>query len=228
MENIKSFISKKIITLQGENLGYVLDGLFDRNIRNFKGFIVVDNESEEEFLLKKEDIFSLGQDCIIIENSQVISPLIMRTETSFIGKDVYSTDGIFLGNIRDIFIEKNQVKKVICTRAEILPKNIIIGGDGCVIVGNKKKRRKSIAFPRLQNDKRLAQITQIESSEGIKLQAPAKFIGNLNFVLNKIMQYDLMGLNNEIIAKKGEKINKNIINKAISHGKANLLLFYCK
>ena len=39
------------------------------------------------------------------------------------------------------------------------------------------------------------------------------------------LKENLFGLNNEIIAKKGEKINKKLINKALSHGKGNMLLF---
>ena len=60
MENIKSFISKKIISLQGEKIGYILNGLFDKQLKHFIGFVVVDEESEEEFILEEDKIFSCG------------------------------------------------------------------------------------------------------------------------------------------------------------------------
>lgn len=225
MENIKSFISKKIITMQGEKIGYVLNVTFDKELKYLHGFIVVDEESEEEFLLKKDDILSMGQDCIMIENSQVIKPIILLTHSTFLGKEVYSSSGVFLGNIEDIIVENNQVKKVICDKCEIISKNIIGAGGDCVIVGNKKRAKKMIGFPKVE-DKRIVSITQLPKSE--KVHVPSKLIGNINLVLNKTMKENLLGLNNEIIARKGEKINKKILDKAISHGKGNLLLFYCE
>lgn len=229
MENIKSFISKNIITLQGEKIGYVLNAIFDKDFKIFCGFIVVDQESEEEFLLKKEDIVSLGQDCIVVENSQVVKPLILLSQYAFIGKEVYSSSGVFLGRIKDVEIEGRQVKKIFSDKCEILSKNIVGAGEGCVVVGNKKKSKKTQIFPKT-NDKRIVSITQISNSreEDKNVQKPSKLIGNLNIALNKIMKEDLLGLNNEIIARKGERINRKILDKALSHGKGNLLLFYCE
>lgn len=224
MENIKTFISKKIITMQGEKIGYVLNVTFDKELKFLHGFIVVDEESEEEFLLKKDDIFSIGQDCIVVENAQVIKPLILLTCNSYLGKEVYSSSGVFLGNIKDIVVENSQVKKVICDKCEILSKNIIGAGEGCVIVGNKRKGKKRQGFPKV-SDRRIVSVSGLATEA---VQTPSKLIGNVNIVLNKIMKEDLFGMNNEVIARKGEKIDRKILDRAISHGKANLLLFYCE
>lgn len=226
MENIKSFISKKIITLQGEKIGYILNGVFDRDFKSFLGFVLVDEESEEEFLLEREDIFSCGDDCVIIENSQKIHPLILLTNFTFIGREVYSSDGTFLGFVRDVFFEKGEVKKILCDRGEILSKNVMGAGEGCVIVGRKKRAKNINSFPKSVQDNRSVQVSLPNNiPHNSPSQKPIKFMGNIDSVIGKIMKENLLGLNNEVIAKKGGRINKKIISKALSHGRGNMLLF---
>lgn len=227
MENIKSFISKKIISLQGEKIGYILNGLFDKQLKHFIGFVVVDEESEEEFILEEDKIFSCGEDCIVVESAEAIKPLILLTNFALLGKDVYTDDGVFLGVIKDIVFDHKEVKKILCDKAEILVRQVVGVGEGCVVVGKRKKQKKSLNFPKNESCNRVVKITQISSrqNENSTSQKPVKFMGNINSVIGKTLKENLFGLNNEIIAKKGEKINKKLINKALSHGKGNMLLF---
>lgn len=221
MENVKNFISKKIITLQGEKIGYILNILFDKEFKNFKGFIVVDEESQEEFLLKDDDIFSRGEDCLIIENSLLLQPLILLDNFVFLGKETYTCDGVNLGRVEDVVISKCEVKKIICQRAEVLPKQILASGE-CVIVGRKKPIKKG-GFPKVKGDGVVRVVGLQRGNEEMK--EPIRVMGNINKIIGKSMRDDLLGLNNEMIAKKGERITKNIIDRALLHGKGNLLLF---
>lgn len=227
MENIKSFISKKIISLQGEKIGYILNGLFDKELKRFMGFVVVDEESEEEFMLEESNIYSRGKDCIVVENSEAVKPLILLTNFALLGKEVFTDEGVFLGSIKDVEFERNEVKKIICEKAEILARQVVGAGEGCIIIGKRKKQKKSLTFPKNESYNRVVKITQITSAQKdfVSSQKPVKFMGNINSVLGKTLKENLFGLNNEIIAKKGEKINKKLINKALSHGKGNMLLF---
>lgn len=225
MENLKSFISKKIISLQGEKLGYILNGIVDNELKNFIGFVVVDDESEEEFLLEFSRVYSCGENCVMIESEQSVKPLILLSNYMIIGKDVYSDDGVFLGKIRDIIFNSKGVRKIVCEKAEIMARQVASVGNGCVIVGKKKQQKNT--FPKNGGFDRKVQISQIKQikKENNEIQKPIKLMGNINVIVGKMMKEDLIGLNNEIIAKKGEKINKKIINKALAHGKGNLLFF---
>ena len=227
MENVKLLISKKVISLEGENVGYVLNVVFDGAFKNFLGLAVVDNESEEEFFVDKNDMVANGQDCVVIKSNLNLNPLILLSNITPFDKEIYTDDGLCLGTTKDVIIEGGMTRKIICDKGEILPKNIISIGKSCILVGKKRKVKK-IAFSQQFTDlERKVTITQINKKPlpANDQQKPIKMIGNINTVLGKTVKENILGLNNEIIAKKGEKINKKMLNKALSHGKANLLLF---
>lgn len=227
MESIKSYISKKIITLEGDYVGYVLNVVFDNDFKNLLGFVMVDEESEEELFLDKSNIVSFGQDCFVIESATCIKPLILLSSFLPLGKEIFSQEGISLGIVRDVFVGNFITQKVVSDKAEILAKQIVSVGKNCIIIGKKKKQKKENKFPQNVDNNKKVFITQINNNfEDKNSQKPIKLIGNINSVLGKIIKENIMGLNNEIIAKKGEKINKKIIDKALAHGKSNLLLFY--
>ena len=62
MNSLKSFISKKVVSLgEGKLIGYVLNVCLDQKLNNLIGFIIVDEESEEEKFLSFKNLKSYNE-----------------------------------------------------------------------------------------------------------------------------------------------------------------------
>ena len=57
---------------EGRLCGYVLDIIFDENLKKIIGFKVADDESENLYFLNRRDIFSSGDDCVMIDSQAVL------------------------------------------------------------------------------------------------------------------------------------------------------------
>jgi sporulation protein YlmC with PRC-barrel domain len=230
MEKITSYISKKVISLDDGNMaGYVLNVFFDENIKTFAGLIIVDEESENSFVLPRSEIVSVGEDCVMIENALKLKYNI-SSSNSPIGKLVYDIHGNMLGRVTDIEVAGKWVKKVITDKCEFPQRYIRTAGEKYIIYGNPKKKEKEVTFPQLK---------EISSANGLinenvhiqnnqKQDSPTILLANPNVLVGKIVTNDILGFNNEVIARKFDIIDKNIINKAKLHNKINLLSFYSK
>ena len=103
MERIKSIVSKKVISVEeGKLCGYVLDLVFDENMKQFLGLIVVDDETENTYFLNRKDIISQGDDCVMIDGENVLSFDISSVRNNPIGKNIYDINGINLGRVVDV------------------------------------------------------------------------------------------------------------------------------
>ena len=64
MENI----SKIVLTLDGQMIGYILDVAFDELTLKKIGYYVVDEETEGELFLKLEDVVSISDVAVIVKD----------------------------------------------------------------------------------------------------------------------------------------------------------------
>ena len=64
MENI----SKIVLTLDGQKIGYILDVAFDELTLKKIGYYVVDEETEGELFLKLEDVISISDVAVVVED----------------------------------------------------------------------------------------------------------------------------------------------------------------
>ena len=64
MENI----SKIVLTLDGQIIGYILDVAFDELTLKKIGYYVVDEETEGELFLKLEDVVSISDVAVIVKD----------------------------------------------------------------------------------------------------------------------------------------------------------------
>lgn len=234
MEKISSIISKKVVSVsEGELIGYILNVEFDDYIKQVKNFIVVDDESEKTFLLSRNAIKSIGEDCVIVSSSQDLEICLDENTNNLVGKTVYDEKGCCLGKINDIILQGKYVKKVVTDKCEFLSKYIKSYGKNYVIYGNRRNKpgAKIISTKSIAR----APIVRIEDmrDEGGLYQAtgqtkPYRILANQNTIIGRIMIDDLYGLNNEIIARKNAVINQNIINRAKAHNKLNMLIYYSK
>ncbi len=230
MEKISNYISKKVITLdEGEYAGFVLNVIFDEDLNKLIGFIVVDEESDNVFTFKKEEVRAVGEDCIIISSAKKLQIFLEEDGNSPVGKQVYDTSGFLLGRVVDVVIDGLQVRRIITTKCEFFRRNIRKLGKNYIIFGNKerKKNKKETKLFKIEDENMPKVYIQKVGTMPSQSQ-PYRLLANQNSILGRTMINDLYGYNNEIIAKKYDIINQNIINRAKMHNKLNFLIYYSK
>lgn len=236
MKKLNDYISKKVISLDEGNLvGYVVNLVFDDELKIFDGLIVVDEESENTFILDRQHIVSEGDDCVMIENSAKLQFCISSMSNNPINKDVYDGFGNILGRVKEVEAEGKFVRKIITNRCEFTPRFIRKAGDNFIILGRKKVRRDKGSFKgqvgEVSNNETVLPISYVstegDSNFGVA-ETPARLFANSNILIGKMVTNNILGLNNELIASKFDIIDKKIINKAKNHNKLNLLAYYSK
>lgn len=234
MEKASKYISKKVISIDDGNLvGYVLNIIFDNNLKTFEGLIVIDEESENSFVLEKKNILAVGEDCVMIENTFVMKFDISSLSNNPIGKIVYDRQGNMLGRVIEVEILGKNVKKIITNKCEIPQRLICKSGDNFLIYGNPIKNKKNKSFNQQISESispnlpiSFATIQAVPESKPAENQA--RLFANSNMLIGRRVSNDILGLNNELIANKFDIIDKNIVNKARKHNKLNLLAYYSK
>lgn len=242
MEKISSIISKKVISLEeGGAAGYVLDAVFDESLKTFEGCIIADDETENTFFLDRKAILSQGEDCVIIESESVLEYDISSQTNNPIGKEVYDEKGVFLGRVIDAEISGKNLKKIITKKCEIPQKFIKKSGINYIIFGiykNIKKNKNKLIFKEKEKIKNLNEalpkvitltennISQINAKSEELSQLQMRVFASPNSLLGRTLTRDLFGMNNEIIARKNEKIDKKIIKNAKNHNKLNILAYF--
>lgn len=117
MRKITEYLGKPVISLyESVTEGIVSDVVFDKNLKKLK-FIVLfnDNEFQEEKVINVNDIYSYGENAIIIKNNACLELRysILDETSNPINNHAYTTLGKFLGTVSDVEIdEKNNVVQV--------------------------------------------------------------------------------------------------------------------
>ena len=207
---IRSFVVdniSKIVLSQtsGEVVGYILDIAIDFQEFVIKGYYVVDEETESELFLKKEDVVVASDFVIMIEDVSKLEFSSNRPK-SLIGRFVFDDRGVFLGKIVSLKFHKSKLEKILTDKCEILTRH------------TQSKRE----FPKLQG----GGLVQIQSSQGLIM--PEKVTLSSSFYVGKVVGEDIFGYNNERIISKGETISKNVVAKAKKHNRLNQLFFAIK
>lgn len=241
MEKVSSLVSKKVISLEeGKSLGYVLDLVFDDMLKCCQGVIVADDENENTFFLSCKAILSEGEECVMVESERVLEFDISSQSNNPIGKKVYDEKGVNLGTVCDVVVSGKNVKKIITKKCEIPQKYIKKSGINYIIFGiyknNKKNKRKPIFKEKESAGLLSDKLPKVVASSNEIIQEKRDFaeidntqmrlFASPNFLLGRTITKDLFGMNNEIIARKNEKISKKTINLAKNHNKLNFLAYF--
>lgn len=214
-------ISKIVVSKEnGQNLGYVLDYVFD-DAFNVSGYIVVEEESENEYFLKKSDA-KVTDEFLFVESVTLLQFLTDR-ETSLVGKMLLTNDGKNLGVIKGFDIKKNRCHRVWTDLCEMPSSKIGKVGKDFVFVG-KKKQSKFSKTNIFKTD--VEAVVSIQKSEEVKV--PEKLVLSAEHFLGKVASEDVFGYNNERVIAKGEKVTKAIVEKAKLHNRLNQLYFATK
>jgi sporulation protein YlmC with PRC-barrel domain len=243
MERISDLISKNVLSLSsGNKIGYIIDIVFDKEIKSVCGFIVVDEESEQNFLVKDKDIKSYKEDCCVIENEARLEACFQEESNNPIGKEVFDENGVSYGNVKDVLLQSNKVKKIVTAKCEFPARLLKVAGNKCLIFGKKSQKNKNkkinYNYEKLnnvsiqKNNFENENLNKIKNNDKIfknvvsKGEKPIRLSTDSNKLIGRKINKDLFGLNNELIAKKNTILTKKIIEKAKRHNKFNLLLFY--
>ncbi len=232
MEKVSKIISKKVLTLDNASqVGYVVNVIFDDRVKYFTGLIIVDDESENSFILQKEDIYSMSDEVIMIKSASRLQFNISSKSNNPVGKEVYDCHGNFLGRVIDVELQGKVVKKIITSLCEFPQKFVRKSGDNFLIFGTYQKEKKEVDFKEKVGEYKsdfLPQvtITDIPKVENKKTESPMRLYANSSLLIGKTVTNDIFGYNNELIAKKYDKINQKIINKAKRHNKLIILNYY--
>lgn len=235
-EKITNFIAKDVISIEeGEYVGYILSCEFSDNLKMLDGFIVVDEESEQEKFLPAKNIKIIGKNAIFIENLSKIELNLINYANYPIGKSVFDNKGNFLGKVKNILLNNLKPSKILTDFCQ-LPISLVcsIGKDYVFIGKNKKRKYKSFSInSELPKVEILS--NQIDESDNFKIlqntqnfTLPVKVTLAPSSLLNKKATVDIFGFNNELIIKEGQVITQNKIDKAKKHGKLNLLIINSK
>ena len=242
MEKISDSISKKVVSLESGNIvGYVLDILFDEELKKLLGFLIVDDESEELYFLPNNKIKSRSQECLVIENDDDPEFYVSSLYNNPIGKNVFDCNGLNLGKVLDVILDGNLVKKIATTKCEFSIGFLRKSGKDCLIFGKKRKKNaKKVLFssnfdklPKVSIEKYSIQ-SDYKNQKNIFeksfnfVEKPIKAIVSDDLVIGKKVKKNILGYNNELIAKENDKITKKIIEKAKKHGKFNILSIFCE
>lgn len=231
MEKVSNFISKNLITLdKGENAGYILNIVFDDDLNRIQGFVVANDDTDRLYLLQKEDVKAIGADYIMTSSLDKLTLFLEEEENNPIGKCVVDTAGFSLGRVIDVLVQGNIVRRIITNKCEFFKKNIRKLGKNYLIFGSKEKKRTVAPKEvfKVSSDSLPNVYIQNEKQNFGTVSKPYRILANQNSIIGRTMQSDLFGYNNEIIAKKYDIINQNIINRAKMHNKLNFLVYYSK
>lgn len=213
MENI----AKKVIAV-GEKryIGYVLKPCIDFKFLKKTGYIVVDEESEQEYFVALENIKKID-DCLLIESANVLEYV---GDNGEFRKKVLSNIGEDYGRVKDYVFERRVLKKIVTDKCEINARFICDYGEEILFISFTRKKKK---FPRAKNED--AVVTIMEKKE---VALPAVINLSQSYYLGKVAFKTLLGMNNELIVKEGGKITKQIFDKAKKHNRLNELFFIIK
>lgn len=213
-------ISKVVVTKNdGAMIGYVLNIVLEDFVKI--GYVVVDEETENEYLLKRENVLAVSQDFVLIDDASVLE-FLPQGQPSILGLEVLDDYGFSFGKVCTLKFEKNKCQKIITEKCEILTKYIKKIGKNFIFINFKKKRNKILKnnFPKENNFETKVEIQSVQPLEKISLSSQA-YIG-------KVCLRDVFGYNNERIALKGSVVTKAVVEKAKQHDRLNQLFFALK
>lgn len=228
MEKLNEQIGKAIIALnEGEEVGYILDLCFDESLKEFKGFVVCDKEAENESFIPVDSVKAVNNDFIFIDSVKDFEPFFDSVTNNPYGKNVFDKTGVDLGRVKAVQLQGNKIIKFVTDKGEIRPQFIFSSGRDCLIFSKTRSaakrsfvRSKTVLLPKVE----------IMGSDmpPEEVAIPAKISASPAVLLNRTATADILGLNNELIIRKGEIITQNKLEKAKKHNKLNNLMFNSK
>lgn len=158
MIKITDILSKPVISLiDSKTEGIIKNAIFDKNFKRLKSLVLFDNnEHQEEKVLNIQNIYSYGENAIIIKDGQdlnlEISSIKIDDKPLPINNFVYTYLGKFIGQVTDIILDdKFYIKGLVTNKEEININEIISCGQDAVIIQDKEKKANISNIKRKKN-----------------------------------------------------------------------------
>ncbi len=218
MENI----SKKVVSISDKKcVGYVLKPYIDFKLLKKTGYIVVDEESEQEYFLSYSNIKKID-DCVLMESVGLLEYV---GESGEFRKKVLSVSGEDFGRVKEYVFQRRLLKKIVTDRCEISARFISDVGEDILFLSFQKKKK---SFPRAKKEDMIVKIMEEKVEDKREVTLPAVVNLSPTYYINKVAFKTLLGQNNEVVVKEGAKITKQIFEKAKRHNRVNELFFIIK
>ena len=138
MQKVSQIISKPVYSLfEGALAGTVKNFLFNPKTKKISGFFVFSDESENEFFLATNKIYSIGEDSITIRNLNdlEISQGGFNDPEKIVTNDALTIKGDCLGKIVDVFFDEKFSALVFETSSGVaIPSSLLlsVGEDAAI------------------------------------------------------------------------------------------------
>lgn len=192
MKKITDFLGKPVLSLyESVTQGIVKDLFFDKNFKKLKYIVMFDdNEFQEEKIINVADIYSYGENAIVVKNNACIE--LKNSITSEISNPInnraYTTLGKFLGIVTDVLLDDKQnvyeieldnsntidIKQVVTSGKDAM---FIQDGDNIIKLANFKSKTISNSQ---ENKKIKVQILKEESKQVADVQLSSENLQEVN------------------------------------------------
>lgn len=152
MKKITDFLGKPVLSLyESVTQGIVKDLMFDKNFKKLKYLIMFDdNEFQEEKIVNVLDIYSYGENAIVVKNNACVElKSAIKSETSNpINNRAYTTLGKFVGIVTDVTIDdKYNIKSIqLDNESSIEINKVVTSGKDAMFVQDEENYVKLCNF----------------------------------------------------------------------------------
>lgn len=237
MFKVSDIISTPVISLyESEFQGIIYNIMFDFKNKKCKYLCVLNEDDGMQKILKVNDIYQIGNECIFIKNDSVLEleciyDIEMINYNNPLNLRAYDMNGKFLGTSSDIILDaKFNIQSIVLNTGENIKINEIFNlGKSALLVNNPnvniaKFKPKQKTFPNKSNENKVVILSKPEekvalSTNNTNNTTINKIITDFRFLVGRVLHKDIVAINGEMIAKTGATITKDIVNKASFYGK---------
>ncbi len=140
MKKITDFLGKPVLSLyESVTQGIVKDLIFDKNFKKLKYIVMFDdNEFQEEKVINVADIYSYGENALVIKNNACVElkNAIQSEVSNPINNRAYTTLGKFLGIVTDVVLDdKQNIKEVELDNTNMIEiKQVVTSGKDAMFI----------------------------------------------------------------------------------------------
>lgn len=244
MLSLAKLIGADIILLSdGSSAGSVRDVYFDENCRKIVYFAI--SSPEGDLLLPHEAALSV-RDAVMTEDAlPLLSPAdadLTPLVSAVIGKKICTAGGTLKGEAHDVlFSARGKVNAVLTDDGEYSPSAFRVFGDVLILKegAGRRRKKKPVPFPAAESDYPVSLLAAAAppaddagvpalpvmppqpgvAAESTEEFTPYRVIADYNFLLGRTLADDLVAYSGETLAKRGERVTTELVERARRHGK---------
>lgn len=230
---ISNEIGKPVTSLfEMKTVGIVTNILFCNKTKKAKYLIITEEDDYQQFVISVDAIFHFGEDYVTIKNVSALQPyenLMLEISGYFnpIFDKIISPYGKYFGFVKDISINRcYKISHFVDNLDNIINlKDIVCFNHHTVLVKDKQKFTLAQMKPKsIQDIKPITE--QIVTISQPPLKTPTKTITNYNFLIDRIVNKNIIANNGDLLIKKDTRVNSQTIDKARTFGKLKELVEY--